>query len=198
MYAFFNGKVDEKFNDRIVIDVNSIGYEIYLPENEINKLEINQDVKIYTYLHVREDEMKLFGFLFQEELNFFKKLINVSGVGPKAAIGIISNISVTDMCLAIATENIYTLKTIPGIGPKMAQKIIFELKDKVLKEQMNDLTAKKSDLSSSNRENINEAITALEALGFSYKIIDNEINKLELTDEKVEDIIKKVLKQLQR
>lgn len=195
MYASFKGTIDEKLKDRIIIEVNNIGYEIYLPESEINILNKNDNVKIYTYLHVREDDMKLFGFLSRETLEFFKKLISVSGVGPKVALGIISNISSSDMCIAIATENIAALKAVPGIGPKMAQKIVFELKDKVLKEQVDDMKIKSSkaiQLSS----NVKEAMTALQVLGYSEKQIKEVMSKIEINDDSVEDIIRKVLKEM--
>ena len=133
MYAFFKGKVDSIYKDRIIVDVKDIGYEVYLPESDIYKLNINDEVKVYTYLHVREDGMRLFGSISKENLEFFKKLITVSGVGPKVALGIISSVDTESLCVAIATENIAVLKSVPGIGPKMAQKIIFELKDKVLR-----------------------------------------------------------------
>lgn len=195
MYASFKGTIDEKLKDRIIIEVNNIGYEIYLPESEINILNKNDNVKIYTYLQVREDDMKLFGFLSRETLEFFKKLISVSGVGPKVALGIISNISSSDMCIAIATENIAALKAVPGIGPKMAQKIVFELKDKVLKEQVDDMKIKSSkaiQLSS----NVKEAMTALQVLGYSEKQIKEVMSKIEINDDSVEDIIRKVLKEM--
>ena len=124
MYAYFNGKVENIFNDRVIIGVNNIGYEIYMPENELLKIEeIKEDVKVYTYLQVREDDMKLFGFLDLETLEFFKKLITVSGVGAKVALNIIANIDKSDMCIAIATDDIATLKAVPGIGPKWHKKL---------------------------------------------------------------------------
>ena len=89
MYAFFKGKIDNIFFFFFIIDVNNVGYEILMPESDTRNLELNQEVKIYTYLNVKEDEMKLFGFLSNETLEFFKKLILVSGVGPKMALGII-------------------------------------------------------------------------------------------------------------
>ena len=155
MYSHFKGNIEEIFEDRIILDVNDIGYEIYMPESEILSLkEEKNKIKIYTYLHVREDDMKLFGFKSSNNLNFFKKLINVSGVGPKMALGIISNITPKEMCVAIATENIIVLKSIPGIGPKMAQKIIFELKDKVQKEDLTNITEKEN-IKVKNAKNIN-------------------------------------------
>lgn len=195
MYASFKGTIDEKLKDRIIIEVNNIGYEIYLPESEINILNKNDNVKIYTYLQVREDDMKLFGFLSRETLEFFKKLISVSGVGPKVALGIISNISSSDMCIAIATENIAALKSVPGIGPKMAQKIVFELKDKVLKEQVDDMKIKSSKTIQLN-SNVKEAMTALQVLGYSEKQIKEVMSKIEINDDSVEDIIRKVLKEM--
>lgn len=195
MYASFKGKIDEKLNDRIIIEVNNIGYEIYLPESEMATLDNGMEVKIYTYLHVREDDMKLFGFLSRETLEFFKKLISVSGVGPKVALGIISNISSSDMCIAIATENIAALKAVPGIGPKMAQKIVFELKDKVLKEQMVDIKNKATKVVLIN-DNVKEAMTALQVLGYTEKQIKEVMAKIEINDDSVENIIRKVLKEM--
>lgn len=198
MYGHFKGIVESIFEDRIILDVNDIGYEIFMPESEIISIKDKKEkIKIYTYLNVREDEMKLFGFLSQNNLDFFKKLTSVSGVGPKMALGIISNIDPSEMCVAIATENILALKQIPGIGPKMAQKIIFELKDKVQKDDLQN-AAKNIGRSISKNKNIDEAITALEVLGYSKREIKEVVDKLNITEEKVEDIIRIVLKEMQK
>ena len=194
MYAFLKGKVDSIYKDRIIVDVKDIGYEVYLPESDIYKLNINDEVKVYTYLHVREDGMRLFGSISKENLEFFKKLITVSGVGPKVALGIISSVDTESLCVAIATENIAVLKSVPGIGTKMAQKIIFELKDKVLKEQTDKISNR---VKESNSENIDEATTALEVLGYSQKQIKEVMSKLDLSKDSVENIIRKVLKEMQ-
>ncbi len=197
MYAHFKGNIENIYNDRIILDVNNIGYEIFMPESQILNFNEGENVKIYTYLNVREDEMRLFGFNTYETLEFFKKLISVSGVGPKVALGIISNINTSDMCVAIATDNVSTLKKIPGIGPKMAQKIIFELKDKVVKDQILQLQNKVTKESYDNG-NLKEAITALKVLGYTQKEIDLVISKVEIENESVEDIIKKLLKYMQK
>lgn len=202
LYNSFYGKIEEIADTKVIINVNDIGYEINMPENHITKIidKKEEKVKIYTHFHVREDDMRLFGFLEKSTLNFFEKLISVSGVGPKVALGIISNINVEEMCMAIINEDINTMKKIPGIGPKMAQKIIFELKDKVKKENLQiNLDSKeknilKTELSSSNKE----AIQALEVLGFDVKKINEVIVKLNMQDEKTEDIIKVALKELQK
>ena len=194
MYAFFYGKVDSIYKDRIIIDVNNIGYEINMPESDIMSLNLGDNIKIYTYLYVREDDMRLFGFKTSESLEFFKKLITVSGVGPKVALGIISNVDIESLGVAIATENVTPLKSVPGIGPKMAQKIIFELKDKVIKDKTEKINIV---LKENNSKNIEEAITALEVLGYTQKQIKDVISKLDLSDDSVENIIRKVLKEMQ-
>ena len=195
MYAHFKGNVDKVLKDRIIIDVKDIGYEIYMPESDIINISEGSEIKVYTYLNVREDDMKLFGFLLYETLEFFKKLICVSGVGPKVALGIISNISASDMCIAIATDNVNALKQVPGIGPKMAQKIIFELKDKITNEELNLNSKSKTKIVTNNNEQ--EAITALQVLGYSHKQIKDVLSKIDTKDCSVEDIIKLVLKQMQ-
>ncbi len=194
MYAFFKGKIEEIFKDRVIVEVNDIGYEILMPESDIYTLNIGDLVKIYTYLHVREDDMRLFGFKSNEGLNIFKKLITVSGVGPKVALGIISNVDIENLCVAIAMEDVGALKSVPGIGPKMAQKIIFELKDKVLKEQTDVVKIKAKEV---NNKNIDEAMTALEVLGYTQKQIKDVINRLDVSEDSVETIIRRVLKEMQ-
>lgn len=198
MLSFLKGKIDKVFEDRVIIDVKDIGYEVYVPESDIIGYNIGDSVKIYTHMHVREDDIRLFGFSSYETLEFFMKLISVSGVGPKVALGIISNISANDMCVAIATDNVAKLKQVPGIGPKMAQKIIFELKDKVLKEQMIDLANISKSSKVKVNQNIQEAITALQVLGYVQKEINEVIEKLDIENESVEEIIKKVLKEKQK
>lgn len=196
MYAHFKGKVERILSDKLMIEVRDIGYEIYMPENELLSLQVGEEIKVHTHLNVREDDMKLFGFLNFETLEFFRKLIGVSGVGPKVALGIISNINTDDMCIAIATDNVAALKQIPGIGPKMAQKIIFELKDKVIKDQLLSTSTKTKQKIEVNI-NETEAVTALQVLGYTDKQIKEVLAKLDITGNSVEEIIKKVLKEMQ-
>ena len=182
MYAFFRGTVDDIQADKAVIEVNGVGYEINMPESELITLDIGDIVKIYTYLAVREDDMRLFGFKTKGNLEFFKKLITVSGVGPKVALGIISNVDTETLGIAIATENVEALRSVPGIGPKMAQKIIFELKDKVLKEAPDKAKIKVKEV---NNKNIEEATTALEVLGYTSKQIKEAMSNMNLENDKV-------------
>lgn len=192
VYTFFNGIIKDILNDSVIIDVHDIGYNIFMAEDDLNKLKIEEKTMIYTYFQHREDDMRLFGFLTKNRLEFFKKLISVSGVGSKVALGIISNISVEDMCNAIVSDNILTLKSVPGIGPKLASKIIFELKDKISNEDILNKKVKK------NSNEIDEAITALKVLGYSERELSYLINELDLENKNVQDIIKICLKHLQK
>lgn len=198
MIGFLNGKIDRIFDDKAIIDVNNVGFEVYMCKTDIDSLSKGENIKLYTHMHVREDDIRLFGFLSYETLEFFLKLICVSGVGPKVALGIISNISTNDICVAIATDNVTELKKVPGIGPKMAQKIIFELKDKIIKDQMLNLDSKSKSVKVKNNPNISEAITALQVLGYTEKEITEVIEKQDTEDKSVEEIIKIVLKQMQK
>lgn len=197
MYNFFKGRIDTIQSDRVILEVNNIGYEIYMPESQLLTLNVGEDIKINTYLHVREDDMRLFGFLTFGELEFFKKLISVSGVGPKVALGIISNISTSDMCVAIATEDVTSLKKIPGIGPKMAQKIIFELKDKVTADEIKNVKEKfvKNNL---NNKNFEEASAALQVLGYTATQVKEAASDIDIENESVENIIRKILSKMQK
>lgn len=192
MYAYFKGIVNEIENDIVVLDVNNIGYNIHMPEDDLMSLKLEDTLLVYTYFQHREDDMRLFGFLNKSRLEFFKKLIGVSGVGTKVALGIISNISTNDMCMAIATDDVVALKSIPGIGPKMASKIIFELKDKITND---DIIIKKVN---KNTIVVNEAITALKVLGFEEKEISKCINEMDLENKSVQDVIKMCLRYMQK
>ena len=195
MYSFFKGRVDDIFDSKISLDVNNVGYEINMPVNELENITLNQEIKVYTYLQVKEDDMKLFGFIDKKSLEFFKKLILVNGVGPKVALGIIGNINAQDMCVAIAKENVAVLKSIPGVGPKMAQKIIFELKDKIVKEQLENIDEQ---VVQNKNEILEDAITALQVLGYNVKQIKEALQDLDVKNDDVETIIKKVLNKMQR
>ncbi len=192
MYAYFNGVIKNISSDTITLDVHDIGYNIYMAEDDLNNFKLEDKVIVYTYFQHREDDMRLFGFLTKNRLEFFKKLISVSGVGSKVALGIISNISVENMCTAIATDNLLMLKSVPGIGPKLAGKIIFELKDKISNEDI----YKKSPIK--NSADVDEAITALKVLGYSERELVNCINELNLENKSVQDIIRMCLKHMQK
>ena len=135
MFAYIKGNLEVKTNGYVVIDVNGIGYKIFMSETAINKLgQIGEIVKIHTYVRVREDDISIFGFNTNEELRMFELLLSVSGIGAKSALVILSNVSVSSFALAIINNDVNLLKKLPGIGPKTAQRVILELKDKLKKE----------------------------------------------------------------
>ena len=132
MYSYLKGELVEIFTDIIVVEVNNIGYNVRIPANMIEGfLGTGQEVKIYTYLNVKEDAMQLYGFLTRDDLNIFKLLIGVNGIGPKGALAILSVLTPDDLRFAVLGEDIKALSKAPGIGNKTAQRIIIELKDKL-------------------------------------------------------------------
>lgn len=199
MFAYIKGILEVKTKGYIVIDVNGIGYKIFMSETAISRLsDIGEVVKVHTYLKVKEDEMSLYGFNTNEELRMFELLLSVSGVGAKTAISILSNIEPSSFALAVITNDVNKIKSLPGIGPKGAQRIILELKDKIETEEA--VSAEASlDIKDAvvNNENVNEAITALQVLGYSKKEIEKSLEKAE-ANMSVEELIKFGLKNLSR
>ena len=197
MIAFVNGILDMKLNNFVVIDVAGVGYKVFMSDAAIDNLgEIGEKVKIYTHHHVREDDISLYGFLTLEELNMFELLISVSGVGAKSALSILANIEPSVFALAVITNDTSKLVKIPGVGAKSAARIVLELKDK-LKNQ--NLVDKKEDGTKKNEvveEDFNEAISALQVLGYNRKDIEKVFEKLDISGLKLEDIIKLGLKYL--
>jgi holliday junction DNA helicase RuvA len=194
MITFIKGIIEECGEEYVIIDNNGIGYQISMPATEISKLKNNKEViKIYTYQHVREDYIGLFGFLDNEKLNMFKMLINVSGVGPKAAISIISSIEPQKIVLSIITGDEKTLCTAQGVGKKLAQRIILELRDKFKNYDFLD----QKNTSDNNMGEELEAIGALLALGYTRQ---EAIGAIKNTDPSkgIEEVVKQALKSLMR
>lgn len=196
MYAYIKGTLEIKSVDYVVIETGGIGYKVFMSQTAIDKLgEVGNSVKVYTYLKVREDDMSLYGFNTNEELRMFELLLSVSGVGAKSAIVILSNITPSSFALAVITDDVGKLKKLPGIGPKTAQRIILELKDKLKaiedtdKGELEEMLAKKE----ADSEKVSEALAALQVLGYGRKEIEKAFEKLDLADLSVEDIIKKGL-----
>lgn len=196
MYAYIKGSLEIKTAEYVVIETNGIGYKIFMSETAIDKLgDIGTETKVYTYLKVREDDMSLYGFNTNEELRMFELLLSVSGVGAKSAIIILSNITPSSFALAVITDDVAKLKKLPGIGPKTAQRIILELKDKLNAIQDTDKQELEGILSKqeSNAEKIAEALSALQVLGYTRKEIEKAFEMFEKDELSVEDIIKKGL-----
>lgn len=199
MISYIKGRLEIKSKDYIIIDVGGIGYKIFMSKTAIKELEKGKEVKIFTYMKVREDDISLYGFLNNEELVTFELLISVGGVGAKSAITILSNISPSKFALAVITNDVNTLKKLPGIGAKTAARIILELKDKMKTEQSiensnNEQTKKAIVLDNK----ANDALEALCVLGYSRKEVENVISKIDTSKFSVEEIIKQGLKFLGR
>ena len=199
MITFISGILEMKLNGYIVIDVGGIGYKVFMSETAIDSLtDIGDKVKVYTHQHVREDDISLYGFLTMEELNMFELLISVSGVGAKSALSILANVEPSTFALAVITNDTSKLVKIPGVGAKTAARIVLELKDK-LKNQ--DMVVKKENIvkrTKVNSEELEEAITALQVLGYNRRDIEKVFEKIELNNMKLEDMIKQGLKYLSR
>lgn len=195
MLAYIKGTLEMKMTGYIVIDVGGLGYKIYMSDSAIEKLgNTGEIVKVHTYYKVREDDISIFGFNTLEELRMFELLISVSGVGAKTALAMLAVCEPTEFALAIISEDIKTLTQIPGIGAKSAQRIILELKDKMKKENsvtQTKNTKVKEAVVDSNK--VEEAISALQVLGYNKKDIEKAFMKLDKKDLSTEDLIRKGL-----
>lgn len=191
MYYYIKGTLVQKNDNYIVVDANGVGYMIYTSLNSMqNAGEVGTKITIYTYLHVREDVMDLFGFTTIEEKNMFMQLISVSGVGPKAALSILSVTTPAKFAVAVITNDVKTITKASGVGPKMAQRVILELKDKMKTDELEiDLEDESDDILSDNRS---EAISALVVLGYSSNDAQKAVKGIDGTLS-VEEIIKKAL-----
>ena len=193
MFAYIKGILEEKENNYVVIDINGLGYKIFMSQNNIDSIgNIGEVVKAYTYVRVREDDISIYGFLTKEQLKMFELLISVSGVGAKSALVMLSCIEPSDFALAVISGNVKVLTKVRGIGNKSAQRIILELKDKLKEEQLEE-TYSNSSAQKDNSENINEAISGLMVLGYSRKDIEKAFEHLDIDNLSIEDLIKKGL-----
>lgn len=161
MIASLNGKLDAISGDGVVIDVNGIGFYVYLPTSALSSLgNVGEEVSLYTHMHVREDCITLYGFNSPDEMRFFKTLLGVSGLGPRLALAMLSAMNLEQLTTAIATGSTDLLTSIPGIGKRMADRLVLELKDKVAAAWV---TAPANRFSEENTE----VIAALVSLGYS-------------------------------
>ena len=169
MISFVKGKLDSVTLSAAIVDVNGIGYEINVGINTLSKLpSAGSEIKLHTYLQVKEDGMSLFGFLGSDELNMFNMLISISGIGPKSAMNMLSQASPQDLMLAIISDDIAMMSKFPGIGKKTAARLILELKDKIKTEDATSFDFGESPAVQASADNPKgEAVAALCALGYS-------------------------------
>lgn len=199
MIAFVSGILEMKFNGYVVINVGGIGYKIFMSENSIDALgNIGDKVIIYTHQQVREDDISLYGFLNLEELNMFELLISVSGVGAKSALNTLANIEPSTFALAVISNDTSKLVKIPGVGAKTAARIVLELKDKLKNQDIVDKKKNTVKNSCIDENAVDEAISALQVLGYNRKEIEKVFEKMELDSLNLEEMIKQGLKYLSR
>lgn len=198
MIAYLRGMLSFKADEYIIIDLHGVGYKVFMSKSAIDSLpDNNNEIKVFTYMRVKEDDVSLFGFNSNEELHTFELLISVGGIGAKSAIAILSNITPSKFALAVITNDVGTLKKLQGIGPKTAQRIILELKDKIKTEEAITLLADDEiEDKIINEENQEELIQALQVLGYRRFEINAVLPKLKQTE--LEERIKEALQYLSK
>lgn len=202
MISYIRGELCDIEEQKAIVDVNGVGYGIYMPQQALSLLPpMGQQVKIHTYLNIREDAMQLFGFLTKEDLNVFRLLIGVNGIGPKAGLNILSCLSPDELRFAVLSGDAKAISATPGIGKKSAEKLILELKDKLNIEDMLEHAAHggdSEDLASGTDTASNtmqaEAVQALTALGYGSAESLRAVKKSSPECSSVEDILKEALK----
>lgn len=196
MIGYIKGILAEREEDAVVVENNGMGFWVRIPGTVSDRLPaIGSEVKLYTYMNVREDDISLFGFNSRDELEIFKQLLTVSGVGPKGALGVLSALSCSDLRIAVHSQDSKAIAKAPGIGAKTAQRIIIDLKDRLKLEdaweQEKEVIASEGDVRSIQKE----AMEALTALGYGVSEASAAVRKVEITDDmSVEDCLKLSLK----
>ena len=202
MYSYIKGTLEEVSEDLIVVENNGIGYNIRISARMLDALPVRgEQVKIYTYLYVKEDAFSLFGFPSRDELEMFKLLINVSGIGPKGGLAVLSVLSANDLRFAIVAEDAKMISKAPGVGSKTAKRLIIELKDKIDLEAAIETGFEGMETpaegGNSNNRIRKEASEALVALGYSPTEASKVLSGIEITeDDDVESVLKAALKNM--
>lgn len=171
MIAYIRGKIEEIYENRVILDVHDMGYQVFITSREAGNLPpIGEMVRLHTYFYVKEDAMQLYGFQSRDDLEVFRLLLGVSGIGPKAAMGVLAALSADDLRFAVLSDDVKTLSKAPGIGQKTARRMILDLKDKLsLEEAFEKRLEHGTDaaLSGGMSDARVEAVEALVALGYS-------------------------------
>lgn len=200
MIAFVRGTAVDMTENSVIVEAGGIGYEIYMTGTDLSQIHMGEEVKIHTYFNVREDTMQLYGFRSKDDLQMFKLLLGVNGVGPKAAVGVLAGITADELRFAILSEDVKTLSKAPGIGKKTAQKLILELKDKMKLEDAFELKlAHEQEKAVAGLGEISdgrqEAVEALVALGYSSTDALRAVRKVtDVAPDDVEGLLKAALK----
>lgn len=200
MISFIRGTVADMTEASVIVETGGIGYEVFMTGNDLSKLYGGEELKIHTHFHVREDVMQLYGFLAKDDLQVFRLLLGVNGVGPKGAMGILSGITADELRFAVLSDDVKTLSKAPGIGKKTAQKMILELKDKLRLEDAFELKLaheqEKAELGEEEgADGRQEAVEALVALGYSATDALRAVRKVaDVPAGDVEAVLKAALK----
>ena len=200
MIAFVHGMAVDMTESSVVVEAGGIGYEIYMTGADLSEIRRGEHVKVHTYFSVREDAMKLYGFRAKDDLQMFKLLLGVNGVGPKAALGVLAGITADELRFAILSDDVKTLSKAPGIGKKTAQKLILELKDKMKLEDAFELKlAHEQERAAVGAGEVSdgrqEAVEALVALGYSSADALRAVRKVtDVPPDDVEGLLKAALK----
>ncbi len=198
MFYYINGSVAHKDLNFLVIDIGGVGYKIYTSMTTLSRAEIGKVLKVYTYPHIREDMFDIYGFASEEELHTFELLISVSGVGPKAALAILSFMPAQDFALAVIKGDVKKITGAPGVGKKIAERIVLELKDKINKD-LKDAEASEMIYQSAGKTSVmEEAVNALMVLGYSALEAKGAVSNVDASCTNVEEIIRIALKHLMR
>ena len=201
MITYIRGILEGMEEDKVIVDVGGVGYGIYMAGTAMGRLPApGKEVKIHTYLHVKEDLMQLYGFLTRDELRVFRLLIGVSGIGPKAGLNILSCLSPDELRFAVLAGDVKTISSAPGIGKKTAEKLILELKDKMSIEDVLEQAAHGSEQSKEIEATDTgmqaEAVQALTALGYGSAESLRAVKKVSVDCASVEDLLREALKNL--
>lgn len=200
MYAYIKGELAEINTDHIVIEAGGIGYQVFVSLQTFDYLpSVGENLKIYTYLYLREDAMILYGFLTKDDLELFKLLISVSGIGPKGGLAILSTLEADDLRFAILSGDAKAISKAPGVGGKTAQRVILELKDKLSLEGAFEAKTEhvQKNAAAVGGSVKNDAVMALTALGYSSTESLKAVSAVEITEDMdVEEVLKAALKHL--
>ena len=198
MISYIRGELIAIEEEKVIVDVSGVGFGIFMPGQAMNLLPpIGEEVKLHTYMNVREDAMQLFGFLTRDDLNVFKLVIGVSGIGPKGGLSILSHLSPDELRFAVMSHDVKAISGAPGIGKKTAEKLIIELKDKLSIEDVLERTVERDSHSilSTNNQIHTEAVQALVALGYGNTEALKAVKKVDTSEDMtVEDVLKQALK----
>jgi Holliday junction DNA helicase RuvA len=197
MISFIKGEVVKKGIDYIILENNNMGYFINTSFNTLNNLSEGEKAFIFTYLHIREDILQLYGFLSAEEIEMFKKLITVNGVGPKAGLAVLSTYDVNTLKAIILKDDAVKMSKVPGVGKKTASKIILELKDKVGNlDNINHEDEYFDELKTFDNNEMSDLIDALTSLGFNQFEAKKVLDEIDIKNKSENEIIKEALKKI--